>query len=40
MTYFILVPDNLNKAGLDMLDGVADFELCAPGKISAKKHSP
>lgn len=37
MTYFILVPDNLNKAGLDMLDGVADFELCAPGKMKREE---
>jgi D-3-phosphoglycerate dehydrogenase len=34
MTYFILVPDNLNQAGLDILDTVQNFEICAPGKMN------
>jgi D-3-phosphoglycerate dehydrogenase len=34
MTHFILVPDNLNQAGLDILDAVQDFEVYAPGKMN------
>jgi D-3-phosphoglycerate dehydrogenase len=34
MSYFILVPDNLNEAGLDILNGVQDFEVYAPGKMN------
>lgn len=37
MSYFILVPDNLNQAGLDMLRAVKDFELCAPGKMKREE---
>lgn len=33
MSFFILVPDNLNQAGLDLLRGVAQFEVYAPGKM-------
>jgi D-3-phosphoglycerate dehydrogenase len=34
MSYFILVPDNLNQAGLDILNAVKEFEVYAPGKMS------
>ncbi len=34
MTYFILVPDDLNQAGLDILNAVEDFEVYAPGKMN------
>ncbi|MBN1562423.1 MAG: hypothetical protein JXA10_01190 [Anaerolineae bacterium] len=30
----ILVPDNLNQAGLDMLAKIKEFEIYAPGKMS------
>jgi D-3-phosphoglycerate dehydrogenase len=34
MSYFILVPDNLNQAGLDILHAVKEFEVYAPGKMT------
>jgi D-3-phosphoglycerate dehydrogenase len=34
MSYFILVPDNLNKAGLDILHAINEFEVYAPGKMT------
>jgi D-3-phosphoglycerate dehydrogenase len=34
MSYFILVPDNLNQAGLDVLHAVKEFEVYAPGKMN------
>jgi D-3-phosphoglycerate dehydrogenase len=34
MTYQVLVPDNLNKAGLDVLRAAPEFEVVAPGKMS------
>ncbi len=37
MTHYILVPDNLTQAGLDMLRGVADFEVYAPGKMKREE---
>ncbi|NDJ77439.1 MAG: phosphoglycerate dehydrogenase [Chloroflexi bacterium] len=37
MTYHILVPDNLNPAGIDMLNAVEAFEITAPGKMSREE---
>lgn len=34
MMFHILIPDNLNQAGLDVLAGVNEFEVYAPGKMS------
>lgn len=32
--FFVLVPDSLDKAGLDMLQQYAEFEVYAPGKLT------
>lgn len=37
MRYLILVPDNLNRAGLDVLRAVETFEVYAPGKMSREE---
>ncbi|RPJ01827.1 MAG: phosphoglycerate dehydrogenase, partial [Chloroflexi bacterium] len=37
MTSFILIPDNLNQAGLDLLNDVAQFEVYAPGKMKREE---
>lgn len=37
MTYFILVPDNLNDEGLDVLKQVSEFDVHAPGKMSREE---
>lgn len=34
MMFHILIPDNLNQAGLNVLDEIKIFEVCAPGKMS------
>ncbi|MCD4685303.1 MAG: hypothetical protein K8S97_05145 [Anaerolineae bacterium] len=34
MTYSVIVPDNLNKAGLDVLAAQSELKVYAPGKMS------
>ena len=34
MAYFILVPDHLNQAGLDVLNAVDEFDVYAPGALT------
>ncbi len=37
MMFHILVPDDLNQAGLDLLNKVETFEIYAPGKMSREE---